>query len=224
MPARRWFVLPGVIIFVLIALGVGFSAQTQAAQPDQADKPVRRTATPTSTPVPCVLVGTPTRVATPAYTPGIGCSSTPPKGALRADITEHPTTTTARFVNRSQTCSYPIGLATYRDPDGRINHQQLFDYRLAVIPPNSTLTLTVQNPPCAFQSDAFYGALIESFAGGVRYDKRRLADDAGHAGVPCAACVTATPTPTGTPLAPTPTPTLPPPPGTAGPARLRARP
>jgi len=222
MQIVRWAaVAVATLVLVLVALDLPGSLSPQAAS---AAQPHRATATPASTPVACILVGTPTRVPTPAFTPGPGCPATPSNGTLRAAITEQDATTTAVFTNRSRTCSYPIGLATYRAPDGTIDHQQLFDYRLAVIPPNSTLTLTVQNPSCAFQSDAFYGPLLESFAGGVRYDQRRLADDAGHAGVPCAACVTATPTPTGTPLAPTPTPTLPPPPPSAGPARLRVRP
>jgi hypothetical protein len=150
-----------------------------------------------------------------------GCSATPSRGSLRAEITEHATTTEARFTNRSNTCGYPIGLATYRDLDGNIDHQQLYDYRLAVIPPHSTLTLVVNNPTCAFQSDAFYGPLLASFAGGVRYDRRRLADDSGNAGVPCPVNLTATPT--GTPPPPTATPTLPPPPPTGGPVKVQAR-
>jgi hypothetical protein len=99
---------------------------------------------------------------------------------LSAIITDHPTTTEARFTNYSTTCSYPIGLAIYQRFDNNINHQVLYDYALAVIPPNSTLTLTVNNPPCAFQADAFYGDLIVSFAGGVRYNERRLDDTLGN--------------------------------------------
>ena len=39
--------------------------------------------------------------------------------------------------------------------------------------------LTVNNPPCGYQGDAFYGDLIVSFAGGVRYGVRRLDDTDG---------------------------------------------
>ncbi len=209
------------LVLVLIALDLPGSLSTQAAA--SAARPGRATATTTPTPVACVVTGAPTRVPTPAFTPGPGCSATPARGTLRADITEHAATTEARFTNRSNTCSYPIGLAVYRAPDGNIDHQQLYDYRLAVIPPNSTLVLTVNNPTCAFQSDAFYGPLLESFAGGGRYDKRRLDDDLGNAGRPCSICVTATPTSTGTPASPTATPTLPPPPPTGGPIKVQAK-
>ena len=136
---------------------------------------------PTNTPAPPTLTPTcapptPLPIVTPAFTPRPGCSATPPRNTLSAIIIDHPTTTEARFTNRSRTCSYPIGLATYQRFDNRINHQQLYDYTLAVIPPNSTMTLMVDNPPCAYQGDAFYGDLIVSFAGGVRYGERRLDD------------------------------------------------
>jgi hypothetical protein len=107
---------------------------------------------------------------------------------LEAVIIDHPTTTEARFTNHSTTCSYPVGLAIYKRFDGRINNQELYDYRLAVIPPNSTLTLTVNNPSCRYQGDAFYGSLIESFAGGVRYGERRLDDTNGVNQERCKRC------------------------------------
>ena len=132
--------------------------------------PVPPTATPTCAPP------TPLPIVTPAFTPGPGCSATPRRNTLNAIIIDHPTTTEARFTNRSRTCSYPIGLAIYQRFDYNIDHQLLYDYALAVIPPNSTLTLVVNNPTCAYQGDAFYGPLIPSFAGGVRYNERRLDD------------------------------------------------
>jgi hypothetical protein len=145
---------------------------------------------PTTTPVPTVtaapptatptcVVTTPTRIATPAFTPAPGCTDAPPHGVLTALITDHPNFTEATFRNRSPACSYRIGLAVYKKFDNNINHQELYDYRLAVIPPDSTLTLQVNNPPCAYQGDAFYGDLIVSFAGGVRYGPRRLDDTDG---------------------------------------------
>ena len=145
MTDPRWLLLLTTFVFVLLAIDLYPSAPTQAAAPAQADGHTQRN--------------------TPTSTPRAGCAATPPRGTLRASITEHSATTAARFVNRSLTCSYPIGLAVYRDLDGRIAHQQLYDYRLVVIPPNSTLTLTANNPPCAFQSDAFYGALIRVLCG-----------------------------------------------------------
>jgi hypothetical protein len=64
----------------------------------------------------------------------------------------------------------------------------LYDYRLEVIPPHSTLRLTVHNPPCRYQADAFYGRLIESFAGGARYNERRLDDTDGVRTANCVHC------------------------------------
>jgi hypothetical protein len=163
--------------------------------------------TPTSTPPPPGTVcatQTPTRVPTPPYTPAPGCAPAPERGDLQAIITDHPTTTEALFTNRSTTCSYRIGLAAYEKPDGWIDHQELYDYTLAIIPPRSTLVLTVNNPPCAYQADAFWGELIESFAGGVRYNERRLDDTDGHGHQYCPSHCSRTPTP---PLLPTSTPT-----------------
>ncbi len=165
--------------------------------------PVPSTGTPTNTPTPqeTCPAGTPTRIATPAFTPRPGCSDTPPDGVLVAAITDHGTTTEANFRNTSTTCSYRIGLATYKKFDENVDNQELFDYRLAIIPPNSTLTLVVNNPVCAYQGDAFYGDLITSFAGGVRYGMRLLDDNFGHNGNYCTLhCIApSTPTRTATP-------------------------
>ena len=158
-----------------------------AVPPTRTRTPVPPTSTPTPITSVCPSVS-PTRIATPAFTPRPGCSASPPSGVLEAVIIDHPTTTEARFTNHSTTCSYPIGLAVYKRFDGRINNQELYDYRLAVIPPNSTLTLTVNNPPCRYQGDAFYGPLIESFAGGVRYGERRLDDTNGVNRERCIRC------------------------------------
>jgi hypothetical protein len=91
---------------------------------------------------------------------------------LTGTIADESNPTEATFTNSSPTCSYRIGLASYKKFDENIDNQELFDYVLTVIPPSTTLVLTVLNPPCAYQADAFYGDLIESFAGGVRYGSR----------------------------------------------------
>jgi hypothetical protein len=142
------------------------------------------TTTPTATPSPspsasptatttCVRA-TPVVVVTPAFTPGPGCSSVPASGVVTGAITLQPTTAGVLLHNNSTTCSYRVGLATYSKVDENIEHQTLYDYALAVIPPNSSLTLTVNVPSCAYEADAFYGDLIVSFAGGVRYNERLL--------------------------------------------------
>jgi hypothetical protein len=136
------------------------------------------TRTPTSvvTPVTTCPPGTPTRIATPAFTPAPGCNGRPTGNQLRGDITVTGNTSVAVFTNRSNTCSFPIGLASYQRFDNNIDHQELYDYRLAVIPPNSTLTLTVNNPPCSFQVDAFWGDILYSL-NGQRYGQRLLQDE-----------------------------------------------
>ena len=65
-------------------------------------------------PQPTCQPATPIPIVTPAFTPQPGCSSTPGNGVLEATITTHNSTTEAVFINHSNTCSYPIGLATYR--------------------------------------------------------------------------------------------------------------
>jgi hypothetical protein len=158
--------------------------------------PPSATATPMPTNTPVCASGTPMPIVTPAFTPGPGCSATPHHGDLDATIIQHTNTTEAIIINRSRTCSYVIGLATYRKFDENIDHQELYDYELAVIPPNSTLTLTASNPSCAYQADAFYGNLITSFAGGVRYGSRLLDDIHGNGTNYCNPCLLPTPVPT----------------------------
>jgi hypothetical protein len=161
------------------------------------------------------------RQQTPTATPppGPGCSDIPHAGDLRAVITDHPDSTTALFTNRSNTCSYRIGLAIYKKFDDNIDHQELYDNVAATIPPNSTLELEVSNPPCAYQADAFWGEVLKSLAGGVRYGPRRLADTEGGTEYCQAVQPSATPSATGTPVAPTPTATSAPPTVTRGPPR-----
>ncbi len=126
------------------------------------------------------------------------------------------TTSSAAFQNHEATCSYLIGLTTYKKYDNNIDNQEIFDYVQVVIAPNSSLTLTVNNPPCAYQSDAYFGNVIFSFAGGVRYGARILDSDQGPGLFCTVRCLpTASPTPTNvatatktpTPVPPTSTPT-----------------
>ena len=115
--------------------------------------PPTNTATNTPTPGETCVPGVPTRVATPAFTPRSGCSDTPPAGDLDGSITVNPSTVDVLITNHSTTCSYRVGLAVYKKYDENIDNQELYDYTLAVIPPNSVLQLTVDAPPCAYQAD-----------------------------------------------------------------------
>ena len=132
-------------------------------------------------------------------------------------ITDNSNPTVARVTNSSTQCSYRIGLAIYRKFDGNIDNQELFDYQLAVIGPGRTLELTVDNPPCAYQADVFYGDINYSFAGGVRYATRLLDAFHGNGTSYCTLrcgdltvpTVTPTPTPTNTSIPATATKTPP---------------
>jgi hypothetical protein len=185
-----------------LALLVGgfalFTQPTNAQPPGPLNKPAPlppAVESATATPLPSPGCATPIPVVTPTFTPGPGCSAVPPPGRVSATITDGTSTTSAQFTNHSNTCSYPIGLAVFKRFDNNIDHQELYDYSLAIIPPHSTLVLTVNNPTCSYQADAFYGDLIVSFAGGVRYDERRLDDTIGNRWNYCdRTCATATPT------------------------------
>jgi hypothetical protein len=104
-----------------------------------------------------------------------------------------------RVTNRSATCAYDIGLASYRRLDRHVKHQELFDWSTIVIRPGQTIDLTVGLPGCAAQIDLFYGALLLSLDG-QRYGTRILASRFIGGDDYCA--------PAGTP---SPTPMLPPP-------------
>jgi hypothetical protein len=95
-----------------------------------------------------------------------------PEVSLSGAISADGKTGTIR--NRSASCSFDVGLASYKRFDTNIDNQQLFDYTTAVIGPNQTLTLTITLPNCSAQVDLFYGPVIMSFAGGVRYGTRIL--------------------------------------------------
>lgn len=144
--------------------------------------------------------GTPTRIPTPLFTPAPNCLDAPrTSGVLRANIVDHQETTEGIFSNTSNACSYRIGLANYRMFNEDIEDQEIFDYRVAIISPNSTLALTVNNPTCAYQGDAFYGDVIFSFAGGALYNERRLDDTDGVHSIYCTVSCSGTPIVTGTP-------------------------
>lgn len=90
---------------------------------------------------------------------------------------------TGQVMNSSSSCTYQVGIASYKKFDNNIDNQELFHYALAMIGPNQTITVGPINlPNCAWQVDLFYGELLTSFAGGVRYGTRLL--DARHGGGP----------------------------------------
>lgn len=86
--------------------------------------------------------------------------------------------TVGEVTNTSATCSHTIGMASYHKYDEVIDRQVIYDYMTATIEPGQTLNLNIALPNCATQIDLFYGDVIMSFAGGIRYGDRLL--DALH--------------------------------------------
>jgi hypothetical protein len=115
-------------------------------------------------------------LATFAVAP-VGVSADTPacdaEASLSGTLTVTGTTASGQITNSSPSCSFQVGLASYRKLDEVVDHQQLYDYVTATIPPHSTLTLTVNVPTCAAQTDLFYGALLTSL-NGQRYGDRLL--------------------------------------------------
>lgn len=81
---------------------------------------------------------------------------------------------TGRITNSSSSCSYEVGMATYRKFDEVIDNQEIYHSATTTIGPNQTLDLQVNLPACATQVDLFYGPVLQSL-NGQRYGDRLLA-------------------------------------------------
>src|SRR4051794_32337740 len=92
-----------IVSVVFVFTGFALATAPYAAAAGSTNTPTYKPATPGAT-----------------ATPGGSCSETPRAGDLRARITDHADSTTALFTNRSASCSYPIGLATYKKVDENI--------------------------------------------------------------------------------------------------------
>lgn len=83
---------------------------------------------------------------------------------------------TAHIINHSSTCTYNVGLASYkifvREEPQNQDTQELFSHQETTSTPGSTVNLNITPPSCAYQIDIFQGALLTSFANGVRYNSR----------------------------------------------------
>ncbi len=107
-----------------------------------------------------------------------------PEADLRGTITLPGSGT---VTNSSDYCDYTMGLASYEKFDEVIDNQIIFDRATGVVAANSTKTLTITVPTCAYQIDLFYGPVLESLKG-QRYGDRLLAakhvNGANYCGVP----------------------------------------
>lgn len=84
----------------------------------------------------------------------------------------------ATITNKSETCTYKVGFASYKKFSDNIETQVLFDSSLKSISPKSTIKLYINVPSCAAQTDLFYGPLLNDFKNGKLYGNRLL--DAQH--------------------------------------------
>jgi hypothetical protein len=131
---------------------------------------------------------------------------------------------TGRVTNKSRTCTYPIGIASYKmyfveDPNGSdsrwLTTQTLFDSKTFTIRPGQTINtdqIFVSTPDCRFQVDLFEGEVMTPPWYGFTQG-HYLMDFAWSTKPVCAGNPTPpTPTPvppTPNPVPPTPTPTPP---------------
>ena len=88
---------------------------------------------------------------------------------------------TGEVTNRSATCAYLVGIASYRVFDDNISHQQIFAWETAQIEPGQTVALSVDLPDCVTQVDLFYGPVQFSLAE-ARYGERLLNANTLHEG------------------------------------------
>jgi len=127
-------------------------------------------------------------------------------------------------VKNIASCKQMVGLATYRrladdNPYNNVYHQELAGSQSVTLDYNQDATLTAPLPSCAYQADAYYGAVIQDLAYPSNlYGNRKIASVVvgGPQGGP-AYCPTTPPTNTATPIPPTATRTLPTPTATSVP-------
>ena len=70
----------------------------------------------------------------------------------------------ATIANNSSSCSYQVGMASYKVYSSDIKTQVLFDTDIKTVGPNSSVNFHVNTPDCSYQTDLFFGSAISSFA------------------------------------------------------------
>ncbi|MDQ3076789.1 MAG: hypothetical protein M3Q63_01915 [bacterium] len=80
----------------------------------------------------------------------------------------------ATVTNKSSTCTYKVGMASYKKYSNNIETQVLLDSTLKDIGPKTTIYLSVNVPSCSAQIDLFYGPLLNDFHNGKLYATRLL--------------------------------------------------
>ena len=113
---------------------------------------------------------------TPGGTPPPTATAAPPNCDPEVHLTGSilSNNTTGRIINSSSSCTYDVGMASYRKFDEIIDNQEIFDWVETTIGPNQTIEVSVDLPNCATQIDLFYGDVLLSL-NGQRYGTRLLA-------------------------------------------------
>ncbi|HEX2916724.1 MAG TPA: hypothetical protein VH186_38540 [Chloroflexia bacterium] len=147
------------LLTVLIALT---TPQTSAATVGQAAKTSTITSTTSPSDTPVVTTTIPADTTAP-----------PAKCDFKKDLSGSISGTTGTVTNSSASCSYPVGMASYKKYNNDVGDQTLYNAATATIGPKQTIQLSVSIPDCAAQVDLFYGEVLSSLSG-QRYGERLL--------------------------------------------------
>ncbi|GAA5526957.1 PT domain-containing protein [Herpetosiphon gulosus] len=209
---RRWTTRVVLLATILVAGGpsASFANVSKGVESASVETVVEPTAEPTTEPTAEPTVE-PTAEPTVAPTAAPTATTAPTAAPVcnpQVDLSGwFSSNTVGKIWNKSSTCSYDVGMASYQKFDEIIDHQLIYSWAIGRVGPNTTVSLSVAVPECAAQIDVFYGSVLHSLDG-QRYNERLLS--ARHIGGTNYCGVTTptnTPEPTAEPtVAPTNTP------------------
>jgi hypothetical protein len=133
------------------------------------------------------------------------CTTTPPPGIIEGHYTTS-SHTTGVIKNNSNLCSYQVGIASYKAyyPYGTgpnkvwLYSQTFYSSKTVTLAPGKSVTLTVEVPNCAWQSDIFWGSVLKQFSSTQLYSAQNRLLDGGWFETslpPCSKTPAVTPTP-----------------------------
>lgn len=123
----------------------------------------------------------------------------------------------SKITNKSDKCAYEVGVASFKIFNKKTGHpQELYDVKYGVVKKNSSLTLNIKVPNCAYQFDTFVGKVGDRDGIDHMNDGRRNLNKPECKEDKPTPKPTKTPTPTKT-VTPTPTTTVTPTPTDATP-------
>ncbi len=192
---RRWTTRV-VLLATILAAGAPSATFANVSKGEASaivDTVVEPTAEPTTAPT-AEPTAEPTTAPTVAPTATTAPTAVPvcnPKVDLSGWFSSN---TVGKIQNKSTTCSYDVGMASYQKFDEVIDHQLIYSWTTGRVGPNQILALGVAVPDCAAQIDLFYGSVLHSLDG-QRYGDRLIT--ARHTGGVnyCGATPTVEPTP-----------------------------